>query len=553
MLRYLQVRNLALIDDLEVELPPNLTVLTGETGAGKSMLVEALGLVLGDRGDSGLVRDGADQATITAIFAPPSDPQFRELLDSQGMDVADELVLKRTIGADGRSRAFVNGGASPLQAVRAIGEWLVDLHGQHEHQSLLRRDFQRQLLDDYAGHGGLLTATASACGRLHSVETELARLEAALGDPELAERLRFQIEELRAQDLAGGDIARLESDHRRVANIERLIEGCTQVLDRLSEGDGNVHAVLQHGAADLHQLARLDDGLEPVAAMLDSAGIQLAEACHALTRHIDGLDSDPGQLRQLEERLAVLHDLARKHRVAVDGLADHRDVLERQLTGIDNSATRRADLRRDLDVACADYRRAAAALHASRAASAARLAAAVTAGMQDLGMGGGCFSIRVESTDVIATHGGDQIEFLVSANAGQPLRPLAKVASGGELSRISLAIQAITAQCKGVSTLVFDEVDVGIGGRVAEIVGRQLRRLAANRQVLCVTHLPQVAALGDHHLRVVKMAAGGRARIAIEPLKDTERADELARMLGGIEITPQTVAHARTLLRQSRN
>jgi DNA repair protein RecN (Recombination protein N) len=530
-------------------------VFTGETGAGKSILIEALGLALGDRADTGMIRSGCEQAAISAIFSPPADQAFTDLLDAHGVAAEEELIIKRVIGSDGRSRAFINGTPAPLTVLRAIGERLADIHGQHEHHSLLRRDTQRQLLDASGRHEALLDSVAQAHARVRDIDERLQRLEGAGGNAEReSELLRFQVDELKALQPSSAGITAIESEHRRLANAGRLAEGCAGLLAGLSDEDRNAQALIDHALRELQSLARLDPAFGEVSAMLESASIQVGEAGQWLRRYNDRLEADPKRVALIESQMAALHDAARKHRVRVEELPVQLQQLETRLFELEHGAELRQQLRGEREFAMQDYSTAAGKLHQARTRAAKKLADAVTGHMHELGMAGGHFSIEVEATDgaVPSAHGSDRIEFLVSANPGQPLKPLARVASGGELSRISLAIQVLGAQRRGaagsIPTFVFDEVDVGIGGRVAEIVGRMLRELGEKGQVLCVTHLPQVAALGHHHVRIAKTAVGGQTRIGISVLDREARIEELARMLGGVKITRQTVEHARALL-----
>ncbi|MFO1435384.1 MAG: DNA repair protein RecN, partial [Gammaproteobacteria bacterium] len=540
-----------------LDLRPGMTVFTGETGAGKSILIEALGLALGDRADSAMVREGAEQATVSAIFSAPADKEFRALLDEQGIALDDEVIIKRMVGADGRSRAFINGSPVPLATLRTIGERFADIHGQHEHHSLLRRDTQRALIDAYGEHGKLLNDVADVYTRAQEVAARLRRLEGSHGNAEHeAELLRFQVSELKACQPTAEGIAALESEHRRLANAGRLAEGCNQLLADLIDDERNATELVEHSTREVQSLARLDPSFAEIASMLESASIQIEEAAQWLRHYTDRLDADPKRVMQVEAQIATLHDLARKHRVATEELPAHLQRLDERLFELENGEELRQQLRAEHETALSEYRAAAARLHKARKKSADKFAAEISTSMHELGMPGGRFEVEVESlADTISPHGNDRIEFMVSANPGQPPRALAKIASGGELSRISLAIQVLIAQKRGaggsVPTFVFDEVDVGIGGRVAEIVGRMLRELGANGQVLCVTHLPQVAALGHQHVQISKSVRNGQTRIAVETLEKSARVDELARMLGGVTITKQTVAHARALLETS--
>jgi DNA repair protein RecN (Recombination protein N) len=554
VLRYLQVKHLAVIDEVELEFNGGMTVFTGETGAGKSILIEALGLTLGDRAESSMVRAGCEQASIAAIFATPVDAGFLALMEEHGVEREDELVIRRQIGSDGRSRAFLNGSPVPLTVLRSFGDRLADIHGQHEHHSLLRRDAQRELLDEFGHHEPLLAAVGSAHARLRELQQRLHHLEGASGNADAeAELLRYQVSELRALQPTPEGIAALEDEHRRLANAGRLAEGCGHILALLSDAEDNAQAMVDHAAREVHALARLDARFAEVASMLETASIQVGEAALWLRHYADGMEADPARIEQIENRIAELHDLARKHRVAAADLPAQLARLEERLYELEHGAELRQQVRRDLDAALQEYEAAATRLHEARLRTAKKLGTAVTKNMHELGMPGGKFAIGVESLadGTRSAHGSDRVEFEVSANPGQPLKPLSKVASGGELSRISLAIQVLSAKGKHVPTFVFDEVDVGIGGRVAEIVGRMLRELGGSGQVLCVTHLPQVAALGHHHIRIEKTVNAGATRIEVSPLAREARVEELARMLGGVTITKQTVAHARSMLEAS--
>ncbi len=554
MLRYLQVKNLAVIDEVELEFEGGMTVFTGETGAGKSILIEALGLVLGDRAEISMVRTGCEQASVSAIFGPLPDVALATLLEQHGIEREEELVIRRQVGSDGRSRAFVNGSPVPLTVLRSIGERLADIHGQHEHHSLLRRDAQRELLDEFGHHDDLLDAVGSAHRRLRELQERLAQLEGVSGSADgEAELLRYQVSELEALQPTAEGIAALEEEHRRLANAGRLAEGSAQILDLLSDAEDNAQALVDHAAREVNALARLDARFAEVAAMLETASIQVGEAALWLRHYADGMDADPARVTQIEQRIAELHDLARKHRVPPAELPEQLARMEQRLYELEHGAELCQQARRDLQASEQAYDEAAKRLHEARVKTAKKLAAAVTRNIHELGMPGGKFAIGVEGPGEAAraAHGSDRVEFEVTANPGQPLRPLSKVASGGELSRISLAIQVLSAKGKRVPTFVFDEVDVGIGGRVAEIVGRMLRDLGGNGQVLCVTHLPQVAALGHHHIRIEKAVAEGATRIEASPLGREARVEELARMLGGVTITKQTVAHARAMLEAS--
>ncbi len=556
MLTHLHIRDFAIIDELELDLTAGMTALTGETGAGKSILADALGLALGDRADSGVVRHGRERAEISASFDITALAPLQTWLAEQGLDADGECVVRRLITSEGRSRGFINGQAVPMLTLQQLGEWLVDIHGQHEHQSLLRREVQRELLDDYAEHGPLLSELAACFQRWKSLSEQLTQLRAAADSRDARlDLLRYQVNELDVLAPSAGEIAQLEEEHRRLHHAQRLLDTSQQVLDQLYENDGALVSGLNQQTHELEQLLRYDPRLAPPLQLMREATIQLSEAAGELRDYLAGLELDPHRLVEVEERLNALHDFARKHRVQPEELPALHARLSEELATLQNSGAQlenlAAEARRQQD----HYRQLAQRLSTGRAKAAQALSTAVTSRLPELGMPGGCFSIvlNARADDDFAATGMEQVEFQVSANPGQPPRPLAKVASGGELSRISLAIQVVTSRCLRVPTLVFDEVDVGIGGGVAEIVGKQLRALGGSHQVLCITHLPQVAALAHQHLQVRKRSTGDGTTTTIARLGDAERYEEIARMLGGVEITKQTRAHAREMVARARD
>lgn len=556
MLTHIHIWNFAIVESLDLELEAGLTVLTGETGAGKSILLDALNLALGDRADTGVIRHGADKAEISVTFRTHNVPEAEAWLQERELDSAEECIIRRTISTSGPSKAFVNGKPTPIQSLRELGEMLVDLHGQHEHQSLLRRDAQRQLLDDYAGHTPLLTELGNAYQQWRVLEAELVTLTQASSDRDARlELLAYQVKELDVLDLAEGELPQLEAEHKRLANANQLLETGNRILHLLEDNEeAALGALLGQSCGDIQQLAQTDAALNSVAELLDSATIQVREASSDLRHYLDGLELDPDRLGWVDQRMATIQDLARKHRVQAEELHILLPQLQTELTNLKQAEVRSDQIRQEVDAALKQYHTLAKKLSQSRDKAAKALNQAVTDSMQALGMEGGRFEIQLEplSDDTPAPMGMERAEFIVSANPGQPLKPLTKVASGGELSRISLAIQVITAAETRIPTLIFDEVDVGIGGRVAEIVGHQLRALAAHRQVVCVTHLPQVAALGHHHLQVSKRSDTDTTISEIQELSIDQRVGELARMLGGIEITEQTLSHAREMIERAQ-
>ncbi|MGM0680081.1 MAG: DNA repair protein RecN [Pseudomonadota bacterium] len=551
MLTHIHIWNFAIVEKLDLAMDNGLTVFTGETGAGKSILLDALSLALGDRADSAVIRHGADKAEISVTFSTTDAPQAETWLAERELASENECIIRRTISSNGPSKAFINGKPSPIQSLRELGEMLVDLHGQHEHQSLLKRDIQRQLLDDYAGHQTLLQQLREVYQRWQQHKNELDNLRQASSERDARlDLLRFQVNELDTLALDENEPSELEQEHKRLANASQLLETSERVSQLLQDNDEtNASQLLSQCSSELQQLAETDSRLKPVAELLDSALIQVREAGSELRHYLDALELDPGRLSWVEQRLSDIHALARKHHVAVEELPGVLPQLQQQLESLEHADVQLGQLQQALDEAENDYRQLAKQLSEGRHKAATRLAEQVTQNMQTLGMEGGRFDVQLEAREEsFSPNGLERVEFVVSANPGQPLRPLSRVASGGELSRISLAIQVITARDTRIPTLIFDEVDVGIGGRVAEIVGLQLRELASHRQVLCVTHLPQVAALGQHHFQVSKRAASDVTISEIVELKPEQRVDEIARMLGGIEITDQTLSHAKEMI-----
>ncbi|MBK5941565.1 DNA repair protein RecN [Halochromatium roseum] len=551
MLTQITVQDLVIVSRLELELAAGMTALTGETGAGKSILIDALGLTLGDKADASLIRSGCERAEISAGFDVTNNAAAQAWLAEQALEDDHDCLIRRVLVRSGRARAYINGRAVSSTQLRELGERLVDIHGQHAHQSLLRATAQRSLLDGYADHQPLTAEVAARYRHYRELDQRWKTLEAARTErEERLELLRFQLEELAALELGEHELDELDAEQRRLANQGELQATAATLVDLLYEGEPSLRDSLGRASADLNSLSAIDPSLSETRELIDGATVQIEEAAANLRHYLDGLEMDPARLGVVEQRIGRIHDLARKYRIKPEQLitftAERHDELER-LEQADQSLDALAAERtqaREVLLECAE------ALSASRLEAAARLSATVSAAMQDLGMTGGRFQVEVStgSAELISTQGLDSIAFLVSANPGQPLQPLAKVASGGELSRISLAIQVATAEIGGIPTLVFDEVDVGIGGGVAEIVGRLLRRLGENRQVLCVTHLAQVAAQAHQHLRVKKSAREEQTFTEISVLDTEQRIDEVARMLGGTEITETTKAHAAEML-----
>lgn len=548
MLIHLAVRDLLLLEHAALDFAPGMTALTGETGAGKSMLIDALALALGERAAADMVR--GENAEITACFALDHCPAARTWLVEQALATGEDCIVRRVISRQGRGRAFINGRPVSTGQLRALGALLVDIHGQHAHHLLLDGVAQCALLDEYGGHHTALRALATAYRHYRALETRWQEAQTRSEQRSArSELLRMQLEELATTAPSAAELTALEAEQRRLAHLDRLQETVARLVQTLYEGEAALGDVLGRAARELTALSALDARLAASAELLDTAEVQIAEAATQLRQYLAALELNPARLAEIEARLANIHALARKYRVLPQHLPELIAERRAELAALEHEANNITTLERDCAAAYAAAHAQAQALSAARQQAAAALGAAVTALMGELGMAGGELAIAVEPATLTA-RGCDQVTFLVRTNPGQPLQPLAKVASGGELSRIGLAIQVATARCGGVPTLVFDEVDVGIGGAVAEIVGQLLRRLGANRQVLCVTHLPQVAAQAHHHLRVSKRHHSGGVQADIEALGLTQRVEELARMLGGTDITATTRAHAAELLRR---
>ena len=552
MLTSIQVRNFAIIDQVEIEFSSGMTVLTGETGAGKSILVDAMGLVLGERGGSGLVRSGAKRAEFTAEFDLRNLPGAREWLEEQMLDLDDDCNLRRIVNADGRSRAFINGNSVPLQSLKTLGEKLLDIHGQHFHQSLARRDVQRNLLDYFGGLVDLAVATNNDFNDWRLLADKLEALESANADRNAKlELLRFQIGELDSLDIQPDEFDALMVERSKLQNSGRLAEGVNTALNILFDAEpGNAQALLAEAIQSIDNLSTVDAALEPVVAMLQEANIQVTEAADSLRRYGDALDMDPARQNFVEERLDAINNIARKHRVDPSGIDELHQNLAEQLNDLEHAEERGAELKGLVSEAEKSYRKSAKRLSAGRKKAANRFASAVTDAMANLGMPGGVFVIKLSARDIADPRpfGLDDIEYQISANPGQEPMALSKVASGGELSRMSLAIQVVASDGSAIPTMVFDEVDSGVGGGIAEMVGMRLRELGQTRQVFCVTHLPQVAALGNNHFRTMKISDGKSTKTGITLLNDDERTEEIARMLGGVEITQRTRDHAAEML-----
>ncbi len=556
MLQTISLRDFVIVDQLELDFSAGFTVLTGETGAGKSILLDALSLVLGERADSSQIREGSSRAEISALFRinPELVQSFGKWLDDQGFPIEDDgqsLLLKRTVESSGRSRAFINGSVATLAQLREAGDQLVDIHGQHAHQLLLKGGAQRDLLDRHASLLPLATEVAKAFKTLSDSRRRLEQAENAGQDIERErERLEWQLEELTELSPQENEWANIQGEHARLANGAKIIGGCQEAIEVLSDADNSIESSLTKVCSAIGALAEHDPALSNISEALESAQIQLDEAIHSLNRYLQKVDLDPARLAQVEERMQALHSAARKYRTEADALpALLLETAERldALTASQNIEALREKVKQE-EVA---YLKLAKQLSQKRGGAASELGKLVTDAMQDLSMAGGRLEIALTPLSEGGSHGLEQVEFLVAGHAGSTPRSLAKVASGGELARISLAISVITSKASFTPTLIFDEVDAGIGGAVAETVGKLLHQLGQSHQILCVTHLPQVAAQGNHHLKVSKSQSGDKTISQVQPLARVDRVEEVARMLGGTTITDTTRRHARELLEQS--
>jgi DNA repair protein RecN (Recombination protein N) len=548
VLQTLSIRDFVIVDKLDLEFDRGFTVLTGETGAGKSILVDALSLALGARGESGIIRAGCERAEISASFDIATLADLQAWLHENEMQSEDEqFLVRRVIHADGRSRAFINGLPATVQQLRDAGEFLVDIYSQHAHHSLLKQTYQRQILDEYAGLSDLPTDVAMHYRiwyELNQRRIDMERNSAAYAD-ELAE-LRDQVRELAQLAPSSDEWEPLQQEHSRLAHGASLLTGGEECRELLSEGELAALRQLSMVQHKLQGMREYDASLQEALDTLDSAMIQLEETDRFLNRYLQRTELDPERLNEVEARIQAIHTLARKNRVRPEELPDLLTGWQARMAELEG-ATNDGELAKLEAAAKKAYTKLAGELSQGRAQAAKELSEKISAEMQRLALKGGSFSVVLTPQEPAAT-GLEAVEFLVAGHAGVELRSLAKVASGGELSRISLAIRVVTAQQGEIPTMIFDEVDVGIGGGVAEIVGQLLKQLGLKRQVLVITHLPQVAAQGTQHLRVSKVAVNGSTLSQIESLDQAARIEEVARMLGGVEITETTRKHAAEML-----
>ncbi|MEJ2764347.1 DNA repair protein RecN [Photobacterium sp. MCCC 1A19761] len=552
MLAHMTISNFAIVKTLEFELKPGMTTITGETGAGKSIAIDALGLCLGDRAEASMVRPNEDKAEISATFSLQNNQAARRWLEDNELIDGEDCILRRVITKEGRSRGFINGSPVPASQQKALGQLLINIHGQHAHQQLMRADYQQQMLDQYAGHHLLMEKTRRAYQAWRLANNELKRLTQSREENEAQKQLiQYQVKELNDLALGEDEYAEIEEEHKRLSNSGELAISSQTALSILYDNeDGNALQLLQRASQQVIQLGELDSNMSSIPQMLEDAIIQVQEASQELLCYLDNMDMDPQRLIYLEERLAKIMSLARKHYVMPDELYQKHQDLLKELENLDCSDERLEEMGEDVERLRQKFLANAEKLSKSRQHYAKELDKKISDSMHQLSMEHGVFKIDIQSDaeGMLSPLGFDTITFLVSTNPGQPLQPLGKVASGGELSRISLAIQVITAQKVETPSLIFDEVDVGISGPTAAIVGKMLRTLGESTQVMCVTHLPQVAGCGHQQMFVAKKSSKGQTETSMVPLNKDARVAELARLLGGSEITERTLANAKELL-----
>ena len=553
MLIHLAVRDFTIIHRLDVELGAGLTVLTGETGAGKSILVDALGFALGGRASGTMVRPGADRAEVAATFDPAGLAEVAELGRELGLEHGGETILRRRISPDGRSRAWINDSPVSARTLRDLGSRLVDLQGQHSHHALLRPAQQLRVLDAAAGHAELVARTVELHRRLGSVDADLDAARAINGGERerRIDYLAFQCRELDALDAKKGEATELAGELRRLSHAVEIRSAADEIEHTLSGGEHAAGSAVHHALARLADIERYAPGTTASAhELLETALVHVTEASVAVRALARDIDTDPARIASVENRLAALHDAGRKHRVSPDDLPGHLAALRGELEGLESGEVRVRELEERRAAVRTEYRKAAENLSEGRGAAARRLADEVTLRIRELGIDGGEFSVAMNRARDERASGIDEIEFRIRANPGHPPTPLAQTASGGEQSRVSLGI--LVATRGGLPVMVFDEIDSGVGGRVAELVGRHLRRLAESCQVLCVTHLPQVASQAHGHLTVSKGANGSMTSVRVGTVTGEERTEEIARMLAGTSVTARSRAHAREMLEAAR-
>tara|TARA_Y100000768_G_scaffold185711_1_gene139104 strand:+ start:11741 stop:13405 length:1665 start_codon:yes stop_codon:yes gene_type:complete len=550
MLRSLQIRNFAIIDEIDIIFNDDMTVLTGETGAGKSILIDALSLVLGERGSSNLIRNKEKRAEYTAEFEITNNIHALNWLTEKSLDNENECILRRTISPDGKSRSFINGNTVNLQSLKSLGELLVDIHGQHFHQSLCKKNVQRDLLD----HFGELSVTKNKIKGIFNEWRELSgqlskMIESNDNKEDRVDLLNFQLKELNQLALTSGEYNSLNSEFKKISNIEKINKGINSLIDCLQSNEiTNVGQMLNDSIKNIDTLATFDNSLEETKNLLSEAEINVSEAIGNLSRYGESIDYDNQKSREIEERINLIISLSRKHRVDPDELIDTKIQIEKELDALNHNQASIDETQNNLNILRKEYDDLAIKLTRKRGDSAKKLSDLVVDSMNELGMTGGIFKVEITPSKNISQHGNDDIIFHISANPGQKPQPLSNVASGGELSRMSLAIQVITSNGTNIPTMIFDEVDSGIGGAIAEVVGNKLKNLGQKKQVLCVTHLAQVASKGSAHIRINKLTDNKKTKIYATKLNSNERIEEIARMIGGIELTEKTREYAKEML-----
>lgn len=549
MLTHLSINNYTLVDKLDLELQPGMTAITGETGAGKSVLLDALGLTMGDRADADRIRAGHKRADINASFDIERLAEARQWLRDHDLDVDGECLLRRVITSEGRSRAYINGQPVTIGQLRALGEMLIDIHAQHEHQSLLKKDTQRRLLDEYAGHQDLLLKLGQT---YRDWQAALARFTSLKENAEESDArvqlLSYQVEELDQLTIQPGEVEKLEVEQKTLANGESILHNSYQLVALCGGEDQSILEGLNRALQLMDDLPEDNPAFREAAQMLASAQIQVEEAQHEIERYIDGFDLDPERLQAVEERLTAIFDIARKHRVQPVELTLLHENLSSELQGLSGEDGDLEQLGAKVQQLEANYRALGQTLSAQRASAGKQLAKAINQQLKKLAMEHARLEVELSTTDKPSATGLEDVQLVISTNPGQPLKPLVKIASGGELSRISLAIQVVTAQTSPAPTLVFDEIDVGIGGATADIVGQLLRQLGDKAQIICVTHLAQVASKAHGHLRVNKITKGTKVVTTLEQLSQEQKVEEIARMIGNNKMTQTSLDHAREML-----
>ena len=550
MLRSLQIRNFAIIDEIDITFKDDMTVLTGETGAGKSILIDALSLVLGERGSSNLIRNKEKRAEFTAEFEITNNKNALNWLVEKSLENENECILRRTISPDGKSRSFINGNTVNLQSLKSLGELLVDIHGQHFHQSLCKKNVQRDLLDHFGGLSDTKNKIKRIFNEWRTLSDQLT--EMIENDKNKADRmdlLSFQSKELNELALSSGEYDSLNSEFKKITNIEKINRGINSLIDCLQSNEiTNVGQMLSDSIKNIDTLATFDDSLEETKNLLSEAEINVSEAIGNLSRYGESIDYDNQKSREIEERINSIISLSRKHRADPDELVDIKIQIEKELDALKHSQTSIEEIQENMNDLRKEYDDLSIKLTRMRVESAKKLSRLVADSMNELGMTGGIFKVEIIPSKNISQHGNDDITFQISANPGQKPQPISNVASGGELSRMSLAIQVITSNGTNIPTMIFDEVDSGIGGAIAEVVGKKLKDLSQNKQVLCVTHLAQVASKGSSHIRINKLTDNKKTKIFASKLNSDERVEEIARMIGGIELTEKTREYAKEML-----